>query len=405
MKNILYITTDLNFVSGTKAGGSVVQISHLTILTNLGFNIQILLLDSGNQKLKVSSLIKNYRKIEFNGSFFNVDKLNLSYKSDLKKGFFFNALNILFNPTKYYYSFVNSSNLNIFNTYLESFKFDFIWAQWFYAGLLSGYSNTNKKIFYIHHDWQYKLVKFKKSLGLKTSILKFSKMRVEKSMIKKFDAIISVSNTDKDYFLSKRIKSLYLPTTYKSEKISHNKPKEKPSIIHLGSLNTTANRVGLNNFIKHSWQLIKKKIPNIKLEIIGELPTNDLFLVDILKNDKNIIIHNFVEDLKTVIFPEDIHIIPWDKNTGTRTRVPLIFLYKQCLVAMKKGVEGIAEINDLNAISSASWVDFSNSIIDLYSDRNKRVEISHNAYLDFEKKFTHKSQQNKTLNFINTIID
>lgn len=391
-KKIIYITTDLNFLEATSSGGDAVQVSHLTLLTDLKYQIKILVLNVEDQSLKTPILRKTIKHFSFNGELMEVDELSLFFSSNKNLSSLQKIGRVLKNPTQYYYLFINTLNISLLTDYLIEQEFDFIWAQWFYAGLLSSFLNIEKPILYVHHDWQYKLMPFKKEKGVKTSILTYFKKKIEQEMSTKFDGVISVSSTDKSYFVNKGVNTLYLPTTY-NQQATGNTPKEKPSIVHLGNLNTTANRVGLYNFLLHSWDNIKKEIPSIKLEIIGVLPRNDDKLISMLVDDKSIIVHSFVEDLKSVLFPYDIHIIPWDKNTGTRTRIPLIFSNKQCLIAMRNGVENCLEINNNNAILCSSWKDFSDKIVELYNNNELRERVGETSYEDFFKNFTHKSQR------------
>ncbi|PQJ73317.1 glycosyltransferase [Polaribacter butkevichii] len=397
-KTILYITTDLLFLKNDFSGGSVVQKSHLSILLGLGYAIKILYVNTGNFSNNAPRFVSKNKTIFFKDHPILVDEIALSL-TNVKVNIFTKITQILGNPTGYYYKFINDQNNSFLNKYIEQNNFHFVWAQWYYAGLLA--VNLNITSFYVHHDWQYKLMKFKNKKSFKTSIITFSKKRIENKMIKNIDAIISVSDSDNQYFNELKYSSIYLPVTYSFNHIKKSTAKSTASLVHLGSLNTTANRVGLKNFLRNCWPSIKKQLPNVLLEIIGEMPDNDNDLICLIDQDKNIKVHGFVEDLTAVMHPYDIHLIPWNQDTGVRTRIPLIFYNKQCLVAMKNGVGGTAEItNNFNAILSDNWADYAKSIIKCYNDTNFRKELSNNGFNSYQENFSHESQFVRVKNFI-----
>jgi hypothetical protein len=395
-KTVLYITTDLLFSEVAKAGGAVVQKSHLSILLNLGYKIKILYVNCDKFSYKEPTIIKENQLILYDNNTISVDEIHLNITKKTNFSVLKKFFKIVFNPTEYYYSFINSKNQQFLNNYLKNLNFNLIWAQWFYAGLLCSNQKISQPTFYVHHDWQYKLTKFKKTLNLKNIFLMLSKKRVEFSFISKFKSVICLSNSDAKLLNSKKINSFYLPITYNNIIANQLKPKENPSLIHLGSLNTTANRVGLKNFLNNSWVQIKITIPNIKLEVIGEMPNNDDELKNLLEKDNHIKLHNFVKDLDSIMYPQDIHIVPWHKDTGTRTRVPLILQYEQCLAARKEGVKNLKEIvNKENAILSSNWEEFTKDIIKLYFDKKLRKQLTNNGVKTFSKFYRHSFQAEK----------
>lgn len=397
-KTILYITTDLLFLKNDFSGGSVVQKSHLSILLGLGYTIKILYVNTENFSNSKPCFNSENKTIYFENHHILVDEITLSL-SNKKVAFFTKIKQIIASPTQYYYKFINDNNISFLNKYIEENNFHFVWAQWYYAGLLA--VNLNITSFYVHHDWQYKLMKFKNKKSIKTSIITFSKKRIENKLIKNVDAIISVSSSDNQEFNSLKYNSMYVPVTYTFKNLKKSTAKKNPSLVHLGSLNTTANRVGLKNFLVTCWPNIKMQLPTVLLEVIGQMPDNDNELIRLMHQDKNIKVHGFVDDLTTVMQPNDIHLIPWNLDTGVRTRIPLIFYNQQCLVAMKNGVGGTAEItNNFNALLSENLDDYTKNIIKCYNDLDFRKKIASNGYNSYQENFSHESQFARVRDFI-----
>ena len=143
----------------------------------------------------------------------------------------------------------------------------------------------------------------------------------------------------------------------------------------------------------------KKAVPNIQLKIIGNLKNAQSSLTQKLE-DNQIIKVGFVKDLSTELYPEDIHIIPWEYNTGTRTRVPVILNYQQVLVGTSEAVKCFPEINSKNAILCQGLNVMKDAIIDLYSDREKLHLLATSGKKTFKETFTSESQTKPLKDFL-----
>ena len=192
---------------------------------------------------------------------------------------------------------------------------------------------------------------------------------------------------------------MYLPTTYKeiTPKLSAN---NIPNIVHLGGMGTTANRLGLERFLDVCWSDISKKNPSVKLIVIGSLKQVTPTLSEKLKH-KNIVCKGFVKDLQEVLHPQDIHIIPWEFNTGTRTRIPVILNYEQVLVATKASVKAFPEfVDSKNAILCDNLQSMTLKINELLQNVTSLETISKAGKQTFLNHFTVDKNLDKFKNFI-----
>lgn len=311
--------------------------------------------------------------------------------------------NSIFNPTKFEYHFINNHNTDSLKEIVNRHKIDLVWAEWRWAAIWVMETKLDVPKIYSHHDWEYKLALLRAKPNLNKKFHTFQKKRVEMKMVKTMDACISGSFTETQEIktISKK-QALYLPTTYDSVKIDL-KPNKFPSLIHLGGMGTTANRLGLERFLEVCWQDIKKAVPNIQLKIIGNLKNAQSSLTQKLE-DNQIIKVGFVKDLSTELYPEDIHIIPWEYNTGTRTRVPVILNYQQVLVGTSEAVKCFPEINSKNAILCQGLNVMKDAIIDLYSDREKLHLLATSGKKTFKETFTSESQTKPLKDFLKQFI-
>ena len=391
-KNILFIV-NAGIISSNENGGASVYYSHLEILYKAGFLIQLLIIEWSDSTV--------YKKEDYVEIVSMVDAI-ITFKPEIKsprKGInrIFDAI---ISPEIFEYYFLNDQNKRFLNEIIIKNSIDVVWSEWRWAGILAWYSKLKIPVVYAHHDWEYKLAKLRSKRSLLGKFHTFQKKRVELKLVKGVQGCVSGSITESEEI--KRIsknESLYIPTTYKN--VKPNLPSNQiPNIIHLGGMGTTANRLGLERFLDMCWQHIKSNHPNVKLIVIGSLKQASDTLLEKL-NDTNIDCLGFVKDLSKVLHPQDIHIIPWEYNTGTRTRLPLVLNYEQVLVATKESVKAFPEIkNNQNALLCTTLEEMKTELSDLIQNSQSRKALSKAGKETFFNKFTVESQVEKMKTFI-----
>ncbi len=399
--NILFLVNNTK-ISPNANGGASVYFSHLELLAKLNYTIHILLVDfSDKPKGEISSNVNQSYIQEIEGFYREIKHFQVAQIHP--KGVFDRIKTAISAPEKFEYFFVNSQNENILKNYISTHKIDLVWAEWRWTAILAHYSNLSIPIIYAHHDWEFKLRKLKSSLSLLEKFHLKQKKRVELELVKNVSACVSASFTETEEIKAYgNLKALYIPLTYQEVEMTKN-DSETPSIVHLGGMGTTANRIGLERFLEVCWDDLKQKIPTIELKVIGNLK----YASDSLKKrleDPQIQCLGFVEDLQPELKAYDIHIIPWEYNTGTRTRIPLVFNYAQVLVVTKAAASCYPEvIHDENSILSDDLSQMTIQLLDLYKNQEKRIFIGDNARKTFQEHFTFGQQIGKLKAFVESI--
>ena len=394
MKNTLFMV-NAGKISPDENGGASVYFSHLELLSLAGYQIHLLacIWDETPFNEDDYKLIKPFVKhITFYKPIFKKPKkdLNRLYKA-------------LFNPALFEYYFLNQQNVSFLKSHIAENNIDLVWAEWRWTAIWAWQAKLNCPLIYAHHDWEYKLALLRKKPDLNKRFHTFQKKRIEMQLVKNVTACVSGSATEATEIQQiTNKKTLYLPTTY-PEITRQLNPKPTPDLIHLGGMGTTANRLGLERFLDLCWQPIKNEIPTIQLKIIGTLNGASPALLKKLKTE-NIQCLGFVSNLDEIMHPEAIHIIPWEFNTGTRTRIPQAFNYQQVLVATKASAACFPElINDKNCILANDLNEMSKQIINLYKNPKKRAILAQQAKVTFYQNFTAQSQVKPLKAFLKTI--
>lgn len=285
-----------------------------------------------------------------------------------------------------------------------------LWAEHLFPATLASQLNHNLPVVYSHHDWSWK-IKFHRggsqSMHPSQRTKFWLRRRHEENLVRSVSGCVSASTSE-----SAQIRSLgariveYFPTTHTPVDL----PDEgiipsPPRIVHLGGMGTTANRIGLERFLVLSWPLIKERLdPTPELWVVGSLDS----LPDGLRNlldQPGIICTGFVPDLSKVLRPYDIHIVPWEYDTGTRTRIPLILNYSQVLVSTRPGASCIRGLEDgFNCRLVKGLQEMSLVIQDLYHDESVRMQLGQNGRETFLNSFTRQAIQPKFDDFLKTIL-
>jgi glycosyltransferase involved in cell wall biosynthesis len=160
-----------------------------------------------------------------------------------------------------------------------------------------------------------------------------------------------------------------------------------PIVTHLGSLETTANRAGLEAYLRKAHPFL----PNVPLWVIGEAGSVKPPLKDLL-NDPRVEFKGYQPNLGAVLRPYDIAILPYEHDTGYRTKLPLLMGYGQVVVTTRAAIAG----TQIEGIEQACMVvdrveEFVGAIQRLCEDTGERMRLGDAARVFFEKHFTHEA--------------
>jgi glycosyltransferase involved in cell wall biosynthesis len=152
-------------------------------------------------------------------------------------------------------------------------------------------------------------------------------------------------------------------------------------------MGATANRDGLTAFFKSVWPRLKGL--NLLFEVVGDTSTAPPELQEHLRT---VTCTGFVQDLTKVLRPYDIHIIPWEHSTGTRTRLPLAFNHAQVVIATKAAVACYPEVRDgENCRLVDKLEDMVEVIAELAHNQDERARIGLASRATFEQFFTREA--------------
>ncbi len=307
--------------------------------------------------------------------------------------------------SKILFANIDDGLVNRIHKIMSDFNPDLIWAEHILPALLAVRQKSTTPVLYSHHDFIYRILKERNKFSIRNFLRGFMLQHFEKTLLKKVRFFVNGSEQERKIALEIHtgLKSFSFPAIYpivKEKVYTNSRNLLKNRLLHIGTSSATANRIGLINFFKHVYPVLKQEIQNLECYFIGDQTavTNEIF--GSVANDPQIKIIGHVNDLTSVTEPYDIHILPYDRGTGTRTRLlNAIRLHGAVVVFEKTGNETPGLESGVDILVADNYNDFTNHIIRLFRDSEYRIHISNQAYgkLCTEFTFQHLSEKIKQL--------
>jgi len=211
----------------------------------------------------------------------------------------------------------------------------------------------------------------------------------EKTICKDFDLHITCSELD-----SERLRSIdsglnidEIPNGVDVEYFIPNSENEQGArLVFAGGLNWYPNQDAMLFFAREIWPILKRRCPEIEMDLIGKNPPKEL--CDLGERDQNYHVHGFVDDVRGYISRASVYVCPIRDGGGTKLKLLDAFSMGKAVVAHPAACEGIDITEDENVFLAENANAFSDKIIDLLGDRNKRRRVGLSARMLVEKSYS-----------------
>lgn len=223
---------------------------------------------------------------------------------------------------------------------------------------------------------------------------KIKKCFEENRWYQKFNKIIVFSGDDKD-----SIRKLYniehvevIPLGINLDDYPSMDTKEKLfDLIFVGNFSHSPNTDAVSYFYIKIWPLIKNRLPNVSVVIIGDnLPPNIKKLVEL---DKNISVSGYIENVQEYYYKSRIAIAPIRYGTGMRFKVLEAMALNIPVVSTSIGARGIISNSALKIADNEK--DFANTVIELLNNQNIYKYSVESARSTIEKYYNWSTLLNK----------
>lgn len=317
------------------------------------------------------------------------------------------AFRLNLHAIRYFHHFINGHTIQQFSKIVEQFQPDLVWTEDYVPNYYALCAKFTAPLVYVHYDFIWKLQQIRhQNAGNRKKAVNWLRKTSEISQLRHNQYIVSGSQSEIGEI--KRINptahTALLPTTYTSVDTGSNTVPSDTRIVHVGSMLATANKIGLSRFLTVCWPELCKLSNPPELWVIGNVQTGHANEVMQLLLQPNIKVLGHVDDLLSVLRPYDVHIIPYEHDTGTRTRIPLVLNNKQLLLSTRNASNGVKGLQDQkNCVLVDTLEEMTIQIKNILDAKKNYIKIADEGKALFESQYTAASQQELLRAFLNQI--
>lgn len=220
--------------------------------------------------------------------------------------------------------------------------------------------------------------------------LEYKKVRhYEPQITRHFDSCLLISKYDKESFDDHETidNIFYSPHGLDVEYYTKMENTEKEdAILFCGVLETPTNIDAIMYFYDHIYQLVKKRIPDVKLYLVGKKPPK--VISKIAEKDHSVIVTGFVEDIRPYYSRIKVGIDPLRIGAGLQNKLLIGMSMEQPMVCTSIANEGIAAENGRHLLIADDPKSFSDAVVELMLDEKKAKTISQQARNFIQQRWT-----------------
>lgn len=112
------------------------------------------------------------------------------------------------------------------------------------------------------------------------------------------------------------------------------------SIVIVGGLSWYPNREAVEYFIRDIWPVIKRAVPDMRVDIIGRNPTSEMQAF--ARNEPAVSFHGFVDDVRKYLWRSQFYLCPIRTGGGTKLKILDALATGCCIIADPFACKGIS---------------------------------------------------------------
>jgi polysaccharide biosynthesis protein PslH len=244
------------------------------------------------------------------------------------------------------------------------------------ATLLSGY-NIPKIIDFqdsFEKNMRDRYLKEKNFLIKTVALIESKRMKLYEKQISQdfsYSTVVSERDLNPDYK-----NMVVVPNGIQDLKTIRERDKRTNGLLFMGNMSYFPNEDAALFLIKEVMPIISKKIPDLKLYIVGNLPSKKLQKY----NSANIIVTGFVPDMYPYYAKSRIAVAPLKFGTGIQNKVLDAMVVGVPQIVSKRAAEGFINLNGKEFIvSKCEKLEFSEKIINLWDDFQLQDQLVENG--------------------------
>ncbi len=170
-----------------------------------------------------------------------------------------------------------------------------------------------------------------------------------------------------------------IPIAVDTEKLQpvRRKPGSR-NIVTLGTLHYPPNADGIRWFFNEVFPLVRERVPDAALTIIGKNPPQDF--LELAERSAGVIrVTGYVNDLRPYLEESALMVVPVRAGGGMRVRILEAFAYAMPVVTTTVGLEGIHAAPDHDVLVADTPADFASRTVQLLQDVSLQDKLAANG--------------------------
>ena len=227
--------------------------------------------------------------------------------------------------------------------------------------------------------------------------------RYENKVINNFDAIIAISEIDKNLFLRDgcNIPIEVAPTGMNTAKYKNIEQMDADSLslFHLGSMDWLPNIEAVDWLLNDIWPLIQQKSNKVHLFLAGKNMNPKYFSI----KSKNLIVAGEIKDALKFMENKQIMVVPLLSGGGIRIKILEGLAAGKVIVSTSTGAEGINYTDKKNILIADTPEDFTKTILSLLNNPNLLNNIAREAQILARTQYDNNLIGKKLAGFLKAI--
>jgi sugar transferase (PEP-CTERM/EpsH1 system associated) len=213
--------------------------------------------------------------------------------------------------------------------------------------------------------------------------------RFEREMCRRFDSVIAVSADDreqmKDEYGAQAVFDVPTGVDVEFFRPSGSMKPQAHSLVFTGSMDWLPNDDAIRYFAREILPLIKSKVPDVKLTVVGRNPAPAL--VELSKEDPSLVITGRVDDVRSYMEEAAAYIVPLRIGGGTRLKIFEAMAMEKAVVSTTVGAEGLPLTSGVELLLADEPATFADSVVRVLTDVAYANELGQRAATAVRENF------------------
>jgi glycosyltransferase involved in cell wall biosynthesis len=216
------------------------------------------------------------------------------------------------------------------------------------------------------------------------------KMRAfEGKMCRRFNCVVAVSSEDREQMQEEYgAEAVFdVPTGVDTKFFcpSRNEKIIPHNIVFTGSMDWLPNEDAIRYFTEQIMQLIRQRIPDVTLTVVGRNPYASL--VELAKKDSSIIVTGRVDDVRPYMERAAAYVVPLRVGGGTRLKIFEAMAMEKAIVSTTIGAEGLPVKDGTELLLADTARSFAESVVRVLNDKALAEKLGSRAAATVREEF------------------